>query len=70
MKMDMTTDHTRRPDYSTLQEFAFGRLTLEESRRVLEWVEKDPEVSRDLELILHLMGLSDEEWDKLEKPNG
>jgi hypothetical protein len=63
----MTSQHDPRPDFSTLQDFAHGRLTPEESLRVLDWLEKDPEVSRDFELVLALMGLSREEWERREK---
>ena len=63
----MTTKRNPRPDFTTLEEFARGRLSQEESLRVLDWVENDPDVSRDLELVLALMGLSREEWERREK---
>jgi anti-sigma factor RsiW len=62
----LTVPH--KPDIERLIDFARGKLSPEESLAVLEELEKDPRVSRDLELILSLMGLSREEWEEREKP--
>ncbi len=55
----------RRPDIEKLTDYAKGRLTPEESLEVLDWVEKDQEVSANLKLILELENIPREEWERL-----
>ena len=59
----MTTP--RRPDFQKLTDFATGRLSPEEALEVLDLIEKDPEVSKDLDLVLELEKIPREEWEKI-----
>ncbi len=47
-----------RPDIERLTEFVRGRLTPEESREVLDWIETDKCLSADLETVLALQNLT------------
>jgi hypothetical protein len=52
-------------DFPTLLDFALGRLTREESNRVLDEVEKNPQLSYDLNLVIKLLELVRERGDSL-----
>lgn len=58
-------DDNRRPDIEKLTDFVKGNLKPEESLKVLRWVEKDQEVSDNLELVLELENIPPEEWEKI-----
>jgi len=48
--------HSKRIDTpSTLVEFAHGRLSIDESLEILDRLEQNPELSMDLDLIVHLL---------------
>ncbi len=58
---------SNKPDFQKLTDFAKGRLSPEESLEILEWIEKDREVSNDLDLVLELGKIPREEWEKIRK---
>jgi hypothetical protein len=51
-------------DFDKLRDFALGKLSPEESLAILDQLEKDPELSSQFELVLALLDLSKEDWDK------
>ncbi len=56
---------SQRPDIERLTDFVRGRLTPEESRDVLDWIEKDKSLSADLETVLALQKMTKEDWETL-----
>lgn len=61
----MTDKH--RPDIEKLTDLVKGRLSPEASLEVLDWLEKDREVSEDLQLVLELENIPWEEWERIRK---
>jgi len=60
----MITLDTPELNYSTLLDFALGRLTPERSLAVLKELERNPRASRDLEFILKLLNYFSEHGDE------
>ena len=52
-------------DIDRLIDFAKGKLSPEESLAVLNEIEKNPELSGNLEIVLGLLRMSREEWDEI-----
>jgi hypothetical protein len=52
-------------DFPTLLDFALGRLTPDESIKVLDEVEKDPQLSHDLDLVIKLLEFFRKHGDSL-----
>jgi hypothetical protein len=42
-------------DINTLVDFALGKLSTEDSLKIIQEIERNPQASRDLEFILKLM---------------
>jgi hypothetical protein len=51
-------------DLDTLIDFAFGKLSTEDSLKIIQEIERNPQASRDLEFILKLMTYMDEKRKK------
>jgi hypothetical protein len=61
----MATPESQRPSWERLFDFVSGRLTPEESYRILDIAEQDEEVSREIEYLIDIInGLGD--WEELE----
>ena len=60
----MTDISSQNLDFSKLIDLVNGRLKPEEALTVLGKVENNPKLSEDLELVLALMGLTRQEWER------
>ena len=59
--MIMITPPDPNPDFSTLVDYAMGRLSTEDSLKITQELERNPQASKTLEFILGLIDLFEEQ---------
>ena len=59
--MIMITPSDPNPDFSTLVDYAMGRLSMENSLKITQELERNPQASKTLDFILGLIDLFEEQ---------
>ncbi len=63
----MSNANLKKGDLSRLTDLVRGRLMPEESIALIDQIERDPQLSQDLEMVLALQKMTKEDWEAVRR---